>query len=121
MFVRRKPLSHPRALLAVLAFALSGCGPVVVDGWRVSCETIDLGACESIAAVALNNLGRSRPRDAQGVITIQQRQGCPEVPGWADPNQCWEATIPRAPGSKPACMVFASRPELGGYGWVAGD
>jgi hypothetical protein len=93
----------------------------VVDGWLVSCQVPDPAVCESIAAVALNNLGRGRPAEPQGPLTVRERRTCPEVPDWADPAQCWEAMIPLGPGAEPACMVYARRPELGGYGKVAGD
>lgn len=120
---REQPILHS-ALVALFAAAVAGCGPVIVEGWSVSCETTpiaDTAACEAIAAVALNNLGRSRPPEPLGVITVHERRTCPVVPEWADASRCWQAVIPLGPGLQPACMVFARRPHVGGYGRVAGD
>jgi hypothetical protein len=109
------------AVTILVTVTLLGCGSIVVEGWSVSCQTTVMGSCERVAAVALNNLGRGRPQEPKGIITIQDRRACPNVPEWADPSHCWQADIPLGPGSQPACLVIARRPQLGGYGQVAGD
>ena len=105
----------------LLFAAIAGCGPVVVEGWLVSCEIADTGACQTIAAAALNNLGRGRPAEPQGPMVVRARETCPAVPDWADPTQCWEAEIPLGAGARPACLVLARHANGIGYGQVAGD
>jgi hypothetical protein len=104
------------------AISLAGCS-IDVDDWSVACGFLDPATCRPVAALALNNLGWRHPARPMGTITVQARD-CPRNrawPDWADPSQCWQVQIPLDPGPEQACMVIARRPQLGGYGQVAGD
>jgi hypothetical protein len=122
----RRPLGW-RAAAAIVALASVGCGRVEVEGWAVSCEGLELldaAACASIAGAALNNLGRGRPSEPQGVIAVHERRACPEMPDWADwadPSPCWNVEIPIGGVGRPACLVMARSAQRPGYGQVAGD
>ena len=108
--------------LAVAALAAAGC-TIEVQEWQVACGLISESTCRPVVNVALGNLGWRHPARPQGTITIDAR-GCPVEttwPDWADPSQCWQVVIPLVPDGLQACMVIARRPELGGYGQVAGD
>jgi hypothetical protein len=110
------------AALALLATLAAGCS-VEVEGWPVSCGLLDPAICRPVAEVAIGNLGWRHPAQPEGTITVEARD-CPPIggwPDWADPSQCWQAVIPLVSGEVRACMVFARRPQLGGYGQVAGD
>jgi len=107
-------------VLAILASA--GC-TIDVDEWSVACGLLDPATCRPVAEVALGNLAWRQPARPQGTIKVDAR-GCPaesDWPDWADASQCWQVVIPLDPGDLQACMVIARRPELGGYGQVAGD
>lgn len=110
------------AAWALLALLAAGCS-VEVEGWPVSCGLLDPAVCRPVAEVALGNLGWRHPAKPQGTITVDARR-CPSTagwPDWADSSQCWQAQIPLDPGPERACFVIARRPQLGGYGQVAGD
>jgi hypothetical protein len=112
----------PVGMLIAAAISVAGCS-VDVDGWTVACGMLDPATCRPVAALALTNLGWRHPARPQGMITVAARN-CPlgrGWPEWADPSQCWQVVIPLDPGPQKACMVIARRPQLGGYGQVAGD
>jgi hypothetical protein len=113
---------RPAGVAIAAAVALAGCG-IQVEDWSVSCGFLDPATCRPVAALALKNLSWRHPARPQGTITVQARN-CPvgrPWPDWADPSQCWQVVIPLDPGPEQACMIIARRPELGGYGQVAGD
>jgi hypothetical protein len=108
-----------RLTLLLLIVGIGGCGPtsIVVDGWAVSCGVSDHDLCHSVAALAINNLGRNRPT---GLVHVAARPVCPAVPAWADRSQCWQVYLPV--GSDTLCMVIAKgNPGRRGFGQVAGD
>jgi hypothetical protein len=105
------------ALGLAAAVMLAGCiSTLVVDGYSVACTGVDPGTCQSVGALAINNMARSRPT---GALQVHLRLTCPAVPDWADPSTCWQVEIPA--GTSMVCMVIARRPVLGGFGQVAGD
>jgi len=112
--------AHRLLIVVVLVAAVSGCTSIEVEGSPVNCHMTDFAVCESVAALALNNLAWNRPDKPTGVVTVFTRATCPAVPAWADGTRCWQALIPLG-DQESACMVIARRPELGGYGQVAGD
>ena len=105
----------------VIALLLSGCTTTITtEGWTVSCNATAPDECSAVASVALNNMGRGRPVEPTGVITVTSRGSCAPVPEWADGSACFDAHVPIAP-SEEVCLVIARRPTLGGYGQVGGD
>jgi hypothetical protein len=109
--------------IAVIAMLSSAGCTTEVDDWSVTCGLLDPAVCRPVAEVGIQNLAWRRPARPMGTITVDAR-GCPLLriwPDWADRSQCWQVVIPLDPGELQACMVVARRPQLGGYGQVAGD
>lgn len=105
----------------VAALALAACSSTItVEDWTVSCIDAPQDACAAVASVALNNMGRGRPREPTGIIRVVGRIGCAPVPEWADGTVCFDAHVPLTPNEE-VCLVIAGRPELGVYGQVGGD
>ncbi|MEA2673163.1 MAG: hypothetical protein QOI92_355, partial [Chloroflexota bacterium] len=114
---------HLRELLGAigLAAAFAACSTTTtVEGWPVSCVATGIEACQSVAAVTLNNMAWGRPANPTGTITVIARGPCAPVPAWADGSMCFDAHVSMPPSDR-VCLVVAPRPTLGGFGQVGGD
>jgi hypothetical protein len=89
---------------------------VMVGEWQASCGAVEPAVCQAVAALAINNLARNRPT---GVLTVESRPACPQVPEWADGSRCWQVYTPVSTGT--VCMVVAKRSTDHQYAQVAGD
>jgi hypothetical protein len=104
--------------LATSAVSSPATSPTTVTAaeWSATCSAVDPATCSAVATVAFGNLGRSLP---PGVLTVQARPACPQVPDWADGSRCWQVYLPV--GDQTVCMVIAKRTSDGQYAQVAGD
>jgi hypothetical protein len=88
----------------------------MVGEWQASCGAVEPAVCQGVAALAINNLAWNRPT---GVLTVESRPACPQVPDWADGSRCWQVYAPVSTGT--VCMVVAKRSTDHQYAQVAGD
>jgi hypothetical protein len=113
-----------RLAAAIAALVVSaGCGGAIVPvttvdvgEWTATCGLVEPTVCSDVAALAINNLARTRP---SGTIEVVDRPACPVVPQWADGSHCWRVRIPA--GDSEVCMVIARQRVQEGYVQVAGD
>jgi hypothetical protein len=103
--------------------ALTACSSFVpattldVNGWTVTCASVDLTACRDVATAGIQFVFQARPT---GVVSVVDRPSCPRVTVTSDGGHCWQVAIPI--GSTTACIVVARmRPVLYGFEIVAAD
>lgn len=121
------------AAAAVVIMVVGACaspspGPTVrFDGWTADCSTVQVGDCEGVARLFVNNLAwnsRGVLDASGGRIAVEARSACPSsMPDWAESSSCWQASAAGPTGD--VCMVVARQadPARAGsaFGQVGGD
>jgi hypothetical protein len=123
--VTRAPATVPTPNITEAPTSSLTVAPAVAVGeWSATCDGVEVGDCEGVAALFVNNLARgwrSVFDQSGGKVSVEPRPVCPAVPDWADPHFCWQATASVSSG--PICMVIARQAvaRYAGFGQVGGD